>query len=133
MIFMLLLCVYVTLLGYFFSQKTLKIKWSNWCLFMVRKSLCHILLGRKDWKFLKKVNNRWLCDTLKSLSQSLAHHIFFYYPLSEAVYIISYKCLQLQSITFKVMLVMTHCFTNDNVWITLKIYRRYNMNERKFM
>ena len=68
----------------------------------------------------------------KSLPISGASH-FFYYPLSEAVYIISYKCLQLQSITFKVMLVMTHCFTNDNVWITLKIYPKYNMNERKFM
>ena len=62
--------------GLFFSQKTQKSRGVIIVCSGFEESVCQILQEKKYWKFLKKAQNGWLCDTLESRSQPLAHHIF---------------------------------------------------------
>ena len=64
------MCVNVTLLCYFFQEKSVKNKLSNHWYLMVNNIYIYIYISnywkdrRQDWKFLEKALNGWLWDTL---------------------------------------------------------------------
>ena len=80
MVFMFLLCGYVTLLRIFTHDKPKKNKWSHCCLLRVRV----------DWKFLENMQNSWLCQKLDSWTFS-SLLIFSAYDKWDRFWLTSFK------------------------------------------